>query len=308
MSRRYLLFASLILPITVLNLLFPLLLIKMLSAGLAILTSAVIVLIFIEIIPRTVFTGPNQLRISASLAPITIAIVIIQLPIAYPLSKLLEYLLGTPKKDRYSNDDLKNLVELLFVPNESSEELHSERKTSIGLSKKLITAALDIRSLNAGHVMQNYENAIAIDINQTLTESFIKKLREDGYSRYPVYKGNKHYVVGILLVKKLIGLDKFNITLNEIQSKLRAPLVISPNKPLTELFVEFRKGNSHIALVTDQIEEVRKHLIPLRGDKEVQVSAMDELLLYSSTATIKGIVTLEDVMEAALGGYSPVTS
>jgi len=273
----------------------------MLSTTLAILVSATIVFVFIEIIPRTIFAALNQLRISALLAPITTAIIIIQLPIAIPLSMLLQFFLGEPKKSEYSNDELKNLIELLFLPNESSEGLYSKKKETIGVSKKLINAALNIRELNAGHVMQEYENTIAIDINQKLTESFIKKLKEDGYSRYPVYKGNKHYVVGILLVKKLIGLDRFNLTLNDIKSKLRSPLVVSPNKPLTELFVEFRKGNSHIALVTDQIEEVKHHLITDKEENKNQGDTIDELLLYSSTATIKGIVTLEDVMEAALG-------
>jgi CBS domain containing-hemolysin-like protein len=285
----------------VLNIIIPLLAIRMLSTGFAILVSATVIFVFIEIIPRTIFIGPNQLRISATLAPITIAIVIIQLPIAIPLSMSLQYFLGEPKKVQYSNDDLKDLIGLLFLPSKSSEESQSAKMRSIEVSKKLIESALNMRELKASDVMQDYEYAIAIDINQRITESFIKKLREDGYSRYPVYKYNKHYVVGILLVKKLIGLDRFNIALSDIKSKLRSPLVVSPSKPLTELFVEFRKGNSHIALVTDQIEEVKRHLITEKEESKGKADSIDELLLYSSTATIKGIVTLEDVMEVVLG-------
>ena len=243
--------------------------------------------------------GPNQLRVASSLTTITIVIIALVSPLSYPISYLLICFLGKRKKDRYDNSDLKDLIKFLWESGRNSTESHNN-KSSEFVSNKIIEGVIDLRRVTTEEIMQNYENAVAIDINQRLTKSFINQLREDGYSRYPVYRENKHHVLGVLIVKKLIGLDRFDVSLNTLRNKLRRPLVVSPDKSLLELMIEFKKGNSHFALVTDQVEEVTKFLDSVKNEKEEDI---DDLLLYSSAATIKGIVTLEDVMEKALGMY-----
>eukprot|EP00826_Nyctotherus_ovalis_P037534 TRINITY_DN3428_c0_g1_i10.p1 TRINITY_DN3428_c0_g1~~TRINITY_DN3428_c0_g1_i10.p1 ORF type:complete len:143 (-),score=34.84 TRINITY_DN3428_c0_g1_i10:439-867(-) len=142
--------------------------------------------------------------------------------------------------------------------------------------------------------MTNYDDVFAINVDEPLTEGFIKNLKEKGYSRYPVYQGHKNQVIGILLVKKLLGLNTFGTTLRKLNIQFRRPLVIPPSKSLIELLIEMRKGRSHMALVTDNVKEVQRcidlHMKAQAPDSEFQLS------------TVKGIVTLEDVTEKTLGG------
>ncbi len=312
LERRNLLFATLILPISASTVALPLLLIEFLPDFYAIFISTLVVFTFVEIIPQTVCTGPGQIKIASFLAPVTKLIIIAESPIAYPVSIVIDYFAGERKRDRYQNEDLKNMIELLWQSThaeaEPGAEPAAEPYANVALRRKLISGALDLRTLTADKVMKEYEDVAAVSITETLTEGFIKKLREDGYSRYPVYRGDKHHVIGILLVKKLIGLSRFDMTLEELKIKLRRPLVVPPKKPLVELLVEFRKGKSHIALVTEHCTEVQKFFVSDGEESKANNISMcsggeDSLLSYMQPVTIQGIVTLEDVVEKALGGY-----
>lgn len=72
----------------------PIFLDKLVPEYVAIIISVTLVLLFGEIIPASILTGPNQLAIAASLTPIVYAVLFIFAPIAYPLSWLLDYIIG----------------------------------------------------------------------------------------------------------------------------------------------------------------------------------------------------------------------
>ena len=61
---------------------------------LAIVISVTLVLFVGEIIPASILTGPNQLVIAASLTPMVYIVLLFFYPIAYPISCILDYLLG----------------------------------------------------------------------------------------------------------------------------------------------------------------------------------------------------------------------
>ena len=260
LERRNLLFITLLLSITVATQTLPLILIDFVSEWTAIITSVIAVFIFSEVIPQTVCTGPNQLKIGATLAPIMKLLIFLESPVAYPISKILDYILAAHMKARYQNDDLKNLIVLLCQSNNDDESpAEQEEHDPSTLKTRLIKGALDLRATTAKSVMKAYDDVVGINVKEVLTEAYIKRLREQGYSRYPVYKENKHHVLGIFLVKKLIGLTMFDQTLEQLKMPLRRPLVVPPTKPLIELLSEFRGGNSHIAVVTEQVAELQKY-------------------------------------------------
>ena len=213
-----------------------------------------------------------------------------------PISVVMESLFGPLRRDKFNSEDIKKIIELFY----QKENEDDAEEVSMTFRKRLLSGAMDIKSWTAGQIMKNYEDVAAVNVSEPLTESFIKSLREEGYSRFPVYRNNKHHVIGILLVKKLIGLKNFGLTLEQFNMKFRRPLVITSEMPLIELLVEFRKGKSHIALVTDQVSEVQQFLAMESGKKpKSNIKGYDELAFQAFT--IKGIVTLEDVTEKALG-------
>jgi len=78
----------------------PLFLHKIVPEFLAIIISVVLVLLFGEIIPQAICTGPEQVRIAAMVSPLTKGLMWFTYPISYPIAKLLDYLLGEHNKSR----------------------------------------------------------------------------------------------------------------------------------------------------------------------------------------------------------------
>jgi len=80
-------------------------------------------------------------------------------------------------------------------------------------------------------------------------------MRAKGYSRLPVYYGeNKMFILGILIVKTLIGVDIKNPkTLRELCKlqlcKIKTPSYVHPFVPINEMLNTFKSGNTHMAIV-----------------------------------------------------------
>ena len=78
----------------------------------AVVISVTLILIFGEVIPMAVCTGPNQVKIAAFVAPVVRLLMLVSWPLSYWIGKLLDIILGEHHKSRYLNSDLKALVEL----------------------------------------------------------------------------------------------------------------------------------------------------------------------------------------------------
>lgn len=88
----------------------PLFLDNLLPTWLTIVFGVSLLLVFGEIIPCAIFTGPDQLILASKLAPAVKAAMTILHPITYPLVKLLERLV--PSDDDSGDDEEYNRVEL----------------------------------------------------------------------------------------------------------------------------------------------------------------------------------------------------
>jgi putative hemolysin len=97
----------------------------------------------------------------------------------------------------------------------------------------------------------------------------LEVMRETPYSRYPVYRGNDHEVLGVLETKSLAGLLLSDET--DLFRDLKSPLFVSESTRALSLLEIFRDEGAHLALVVDEY-----------GD-------------------IQGLVTLNDLLGAVLG-------
>jgi len=270
----------------------------------AVVISVTAVLIFGEVIPQAVCTGPNQITIAAKVAPLTKCLMIVESIIAYPLSKILDLIMGEHNKSRYNNTDLKALIEL-HSENAIKDILEHGNDADMGLSvaqTKLINGTIDLVSAKASDVMTPYDKVATVSDEQIVDEAFIKRINSMGYSRFPIYKGSdRHQILGMLLIKKLVGVGASNKTISELNIPLRKPLVIPPTMSLTDLLMEFRKGKSHMALVTQDPSSMQKYL-GLDAKNSVINNAPMVGSIVIKDSEIMGIVTLENVIEKAMGG------
>ncbi|KAF9621512.1 hypothetical protein IFM89_022530 [Coptis chinensis] len=247
----------------------PIFLDGLITAWGAILISVTLILLFGEIIPQSVCSR-HGLAIGAAVAPLVRVLVWICFPVAYPISKLLDFTLGDRHVALFRRAELKTLVD--FHGNEAGKggELTHDETT-------IIAGALELSEKTAGDAMTPISDTFAIDINAKLDRDLMKLILEKGHSRVPVYYEQPTNIIGLVLVKNLLTIhpaDEIpvkNVTVRRIP---RVP----ENAPLYEILNEFQKGHSHMAVV------IRRHDMTLEqpssklGGADVKVDIDSEKL------------------------------
>ena len=280
----------------------------------AVIISVTLLLIFGEVIPQALCTGPRQIQIAAMAAPMTRFLMIISWPISYWLGKCLDIILGEQGRTRYQNQDLRALVEMHTYeaikkiseeeeknPYISKEDIPKPSNT-MGLSTveaNLMISALEIREKKVIEIMISFDKVYSIKHEEPLNRKKVLEILDKGFSRIPVFRNDdKTDLIGILRIKQLISIDfNQNRSLKELGIRLKSPLVISPKMTLIELLREFRKGKSHMAFITEQVELLQNKL-GLNRNNSVQFNLRyNETFLDAKKIKVLGIVTLEDVIE-----------
>ena len=175
----------------------------------------------------------------------------------------------------------------------------------------LMISALEMREKKVIELMIPIRNTFMIDYDDILDKFKLNLILDKGYSRIPVYSNhNKNDIVGLLRIKQLIGLDfDQNKSLRQLGIELGKPIVISPRVSVIDLLREFRKGKSHMAFITEQVEDLQYKFglnrsnsiqkdFSFLGVRSAAETEMGALIRRNSTnIKILGIVTLEDVIE-----------
>lgn len=315
LSNRHWLLCTLLLMNSFAMEALPVFLDRILTRLQAVIISVTLLLIFGEVIPQALCTGPNQIQIAAACAPLTRCLMLISWPITFWLGKALDIILGEQGKTRYANSDLKALVEMHTV--KAIKELSEEEQKhpyipkdeipvandAMGLGETeagFILGALENKNLTVAEIMTRYDKVYCISYEEQLTQQKLMEILGRGFSRIPVYRsGNKNEVIGLLRIKQLIGKNVDNKSIKDLKINLKPPIVALPKMKITDLFKYFAEGKSHLALVTEQ-DEVLRTLLGLNRDNSVifdnmQVSHIK--LANKNKLEILGMITLEDIIE-----------
>ena len=90
----------------------PLLMDSIMPKWLSLLLSVTGVVLCGEVIPAGIFTGPNQLDIASSLVEFCVLLQYIFLPLAWPLAKMLDALVGENDEDLMTREELACMMKL----------------------------------------------------------------------------------------------------------------------------------------------------------------------------------------------------
>ncbi|KAL6347735.1 hypothetical protein AAG906_026264 [Vitis piasezkii] len=227
----------------------PIFLDGLITAWGAILISVTLILLFGEIIPQSVCSRYG-LAIGATVAPMVRILVWICYPVAYPISKLLDFLLGHGHVALFRRAELKTLVD--FHGNEAGKggELTHDETT-------IIAGALELSEKTASDAMSPISDTFAIDINAKLDRDLMNLILEKGHSRVPVYYEQPTNIIGLILVKNLLTIhpeDEIpvkNVTIRRIPR-------VQETLPLYDILNEFQKGHSHMAVVVRQCNKMEE--------------------------------------------------
>ncbi|XP_073526195.1 uncharacterized protein [Phyllobates terribilis] len=217
----------------------PIYLDKLFNQYVAIILSVTFVLAFGEVIPQSICTRYG-LAVGANFICLVRVLMVICCPIAYPIGKVLDFLLGH-NEALFRRAQLKALVSIHSQEAGKGGELTHDETT-------IISGALDLTEKTAQEAMTPIESTFSLDVNSKLDWEAMGKILARGHSRVPVYSGNPKNIIGLLLVKTLLTVRPETETPVSAVSIRKIPRVPA-DMPLYDILNEFQKGHSHMAAV-----------------------------------------------------------
>ncbi|NXA16193.1 CNNM4 protein, partial [Sapayoa aenigma] len=260
------LLCSLLLGNVLVNTTLTILLDDLIGSGVgAVVASTIGIVIFGEIVPQALCSR-HGLAVGANTIMVTKFFMLVTVPLSYPISKLLDFVLGQEIGTVYNRE---KLVEMLKVTEPYNDLVKEELN--------MIQGALELRTKTVEDVMTPLPNCFMISSDAVLDFNTMSEIMESGYTRIPVYEGDRSNIMDILYVQDLAFVDPDDCTaLKTITKFYNHPVhVVFHDTKLDAMLEEFKKGKSHLAIVQ-------------KVNNEGEGDPFYEVL---------GLVTLEDVIE-----------
>jgi magnesium and cobalt transporter len=206
---------------------------------------------------------------------------------------------------------LQKLAEFIHPGPDSRAELietlaDAEDNDVIGAeSRVMLEGVLRMADLTAGDVLVAAPRMDLINIDSPYDE-ILHVVIETAHSRFPVYEGDRENIIGILLAKDLLKLQRAP-ELN-LRALLRPVSFVPESKGLNDLLREFRGNRNHLAIVIDEfgrvaglitIEDVLEQIVgEIEDEFDIPEAEGDIFGLADRTWRVSGDATLERVQEA----------
>lgn len=211
------------------------------------------------------------LQISCLFARIIILLKFLLYPLTKPfdlLRKCINRIVGIEKTEtvekEFTEEEIISMVASgLAVSGQDEGAINQVEKT-------MLHGVIEFADMVVNEVMTPRPDIIAVEQN-TSYEDLITIIKEEQFSRIPVYEKTVDNIIGVVHIKDLILLlpkQRENFCL---EKHVRQTIFVPETKKISELFMLMKKEKIHMAIVLDE---------------------------YGSTA---GIVTLEDLIEEIMG-------
>lgn len=169
-------------------------------------------------------------------------------PFAFVLIALTRLLLRMLKMDRVSRGQVsEEEIRLLVAEGADQGVIDSDERNMVNRVLRLGDRSVD-------SVMTPRTRIAWLDAAATLEES-LALMRETPYSRYPVCRENPQDVLGVLEVKRVIGLLAQGGA-GELFARLHEPLYVPATARALDLLEEFRDAQAPLALVVDEYGDI----------------------------------------------------
>ncbi len=226
----------------------------------------ILVLIFGEITPKNLATLYNLPLSLIYSGPVEFLMVIFT-PVIFILNIISRGIFRLFGIDPDKNPDQMTEGELRAVVDASHEEGVIEQE-----EKKMITNVVDFGDAISKDIMVPRADMVCADINSSL-EDILVMLKEETYSRIPVYEESKDHIVGILYMKDLmLFISKYGMNAKlDIRKLMRKPVFVYEYQRTAQIFADMKTSSVSMCIVLDE---------------------------YGITA---GVITMEDLIEEIVG-------
>lgn len=215
-----------------------------------------LILIFAEVFPKALANRYNLMVARLTILPVY-WFSILFLPITALLRFVPHLFDHLQPAASVTEEELMTFVEAVREGGEINEE-----------EQQLIHNIFEFDDTNTSEIMTPRADMFVIDAAEPLN---MKTIAASGFTRIPVYEVSIDNVVGILNIKDLLTSLSENRQLPDVRQLMRPPYFVPEHKKLDSLMSQFKKRNTHMAIVVDE------------------------------HGGVSGLITLEDALEELVG-------
>ena len=206
---------------------------------------------------------------------------------------------------------LQKIAEFIHPTPESADELietlaDAEDKQVIGAEARvMLERVIRMADMTAGDVMVAATRMDLVNIDDPF-EVILHQVISTAHSRFPIYQGERENIIGILLAKDLLKLQRAP-ELN-LRALLRPSVFVPESKGLYDLLREFRANRNHLAIVIDEfgrvaglvtIEDVLEQIVgEIEDEFDIPEDEGDIFALADNSYRVSGDTPVERVAEA----------
>lgn len=201
-----------------------------------------------------------KLEIGYYTAPIVQILIWSLLPFTYPIAFVLDRVLGRELPTLYSKMELQEIIKDHEDAPNAAVDADEE---------KIILGALSFSDKIASEIMTPINHVYLLEESQSLDEKLLIEIKEKKHTRVPVYREGRDQIIGILYAKDLLNLSPQGQPIKDL-CRLDDLINVTDQTKLDILLNMLIKRKCHISFV------------------------------YDEYGVLRGIVTLEDVIESIL--------
>ncbi len=201
--------------------------------------------------------------------------------------------------------DLEDVTEeeIISMVNEGHEQ-----GVLLASEAEMIQNIFEFGDKEAKDIMTHRKNMIAIDGNNTFLE-VLNFVKENNYSRYPVYLEDVDNIIGILHIKEMLKLCQeerlYERAVKDIKDLIRRAKFIPETRSINTLFTSMQSEKNHLMIVVDEygqtsgivaMEDIVEEIVGNIQDEHDDEEQMIERFLDGSFI-MDGMTPVEDVLE-----------
>ena len=195
-----------------------------------------------------------------------------------------------PTDERLQEDEILDIIE------ESAAKGDVDRR-----EHEIVEAVFEFDDLTIERVMTPRPDVFAVPLNIGWSR-LLRLCREAGFSRVPIYRRGPDDIVGVLLLKDLLGYRSAPPnTPRELRSLLFQTQFVPASKPADDMLREFLQSKTHMAFVVDEhgtlvglvtLDDLLAELLDHDAEEEREI-----MRVRPGTISVKGWMDIEDFVE-----------
>ena len=227
----------------------------------AIVATTIILLLCGEVTPKSLAVRYPE-RVSRLVAWPIQAFAYVITPLRWGLRKLVDAVMGAHAERPISlitTEEFKTMVEI-----SEGEGIIDQRE------RHLIQRVFEFAGHRVSQIMTPRTDIFALEVSEALTTA-LPKIKDNRFSRIPVYEGTIDQIIGILYAKDLLPYSRHPELEVKLRDLLHPVFFVPESKRIDDLLREFQRNKVHMAIVVDE---------------------------YGG---VSGLVTMEDALEELVG-------